>query len=295
MREFLSFLIPGIMSGFVYSLIALGFVLIFKSSGVLNLAQGELVIIGAYIFYAITTQLGLPIWAAVLCTLILLGILGLLIERTAMRPLIGQPILAVIMVTLAIAGILDGIMIVAWGSNVLALPSLFPAGGLSFVGITISYNRLVFMLISLALIGVLLAFFRFTSTGLSMAAAADDQQAAQSTGIKVSRVLAITWAITAIVSGIGGILLTSVTGVHYSNIGIGLSSIAVVLLGGLESVGGVILAGPLVGAIQGITSGYLDPHIHGGSMVDVTPYIVLVIVIMIRPTGLFGWKRIERV
>jgi branched-chain amino acid transport system permease protein len=294
MQEFLSYLIPGIMTGFVYSVIALGFVLIFKSSGVLNLAQGEMVIIGAYIFYAIATQMGLPIWVGVLGTLIILIIFGLLIERVVMRPLIGQPILSVILITLAIAGILDGIMIAVWGPNVINIPRLFPSGGLTFIGVTVSYSHLCFMGLSLLMLGGLLAFFRFTSTGLAMTAVADDQQAAQSTGIKVSRVLAITWAVTAVVSGIGGILLATITGVHYSNVGIGLSAIAVVLVGGLQSVGGVILAGPLVGAVQGVTAGYLDP-IVGASMTQVTPYIVLMIVLMIRPSGFFGWKRIERV
>jgi branched-chain amino acid transport system permease protein len=294
MREFLSFLIPGILSGFVYSVIALGFVLIFKSSGVLNLAQGEIVIIGAYIFYAIATQMGLPIWAGILGTIIILGIFGLLIERVVMRPLTGQPILSIILVTLAIAGILDGIMIAVWGPNILTIPRLFPVGGVTWDGVTVSYSNLCFMGLSLLLLGVLLAFFRFTSTGLGMTAVADDQQAAQSTGIRVSSVLGITWAMTAVVSGIGGILLATVTGVHYSDVGIGLSAIAVVLVGGLQSVGGVILAGPLVGAIQGITAGYLDPIVKA-SMTLVTPYIVLMIVLMIRPSGFFGWKRIERV
>jgi branched-chain amino acid transport system permease protein len=294
MSEFLGYLIPGVMTGFVYALIALGFVLIFKSSGVLNLAQGEMVIIGAYIFYALASQIGLPVWIAVLGTIIILVLVGLLIERLFMRPLIGQPILSVILVTLAIAGILSGIMIFVWGPQFITIPRLFPEGGVTFLGVSISYERLLFMGVSLGLLCILLAFFRFTSTGLSMTAVADDQQAAQSTGIKVSRVLAITWAITAVVSGISGILLTSVTGVHYSAVGIGLSAIAVVLVGGLQSVGGVILAGPLIGAIEGVTAGYVDPYI-GGSMREVTPYIVLVIVLMIRPSGFFGWKRIERV
>jgi branched-chain amino acid transport system permease protein len=253
-----------------------------------------MVIIGAYIFYALGSQVGLPVWAAVLGTLVILAIIGLLIERLVMRPLIGQPILSVILVTLAVAGILSGIMILVWGPETLTLPRLFPEGGVTFLDVSISYERIFFMVVSLILFAILFVFFRFTSRGLSMMAVADDQQAAQSTGIRVSTVLAMTWAITAVVAGISGILLTSITGVHYSAVGIGLSAIAVVLVGGLQSVGGVFLAGPLIGAIEGVTAGYVDPYV-GGSMREVTPYIVLVIVLMIRPSGFFGWKRIERV
>lgn len=294
MSEFLSYLIPGIMTGFVYALIALGFVLIFKCSGVLNLAQGQLVIIGAYIFYAVAVSIGLPLWAAIPGTLVIAVIMGFLIERTVMRRMIGQPLLAVILITLAVGEILTGIMILVWGPGVLSLPHLFPLGGVNFLGVSISYERICFMGVSLVLFGILLLFFRFSRQGLAMMAVADDQQAAQSVGIKVSTALALAWAIAAVVSGIAGILLTSVSGVHYSNIGIGLSSIAVVLVGGLESVGGVMLAGPLIGAIQGIAAGYLDP-LTGGGMADVAPYVVLLLVLMIKPSGFFGWKRIERV
>ena len=294
MSEFLSYLIPGIMTGFVYALIALGFVLVFKCSGVLNLAQGQLVIIGAYIFYAVAVSVGLPLWAAVIATLVITALMGLLIERTVMRRMIGQPLLAVILITLAIGSILTGIMILVWGPGTLSLPRLFPDGGVNLLGASISYSRICFMGVSLVLFAILFLFFRFSRMGLGMMAVADDQQAAQSVGIKVSTVLALSWAIAAVVSGIAGILLTSVSGVHYSSVGIGLSAISVVLVGGLESVGGVLVAGPLIGAIEGIAAGYLDP-LTGGGMAEVSPYIVLVLVLMIKPSGLFGWKRIERV
>jgi branched-chain amino acid transport system permease protein len=294
MSEFLGYLIPGIMTGFVYALIALGFVLVFKSSGVLNLAQGQLVIIGAYIFYAVAVSVGLPLWAAVIATLVITALMGLLIERTVMRRMIGQPVLAVILITLAIGSILTGIMILVWGPGTLSLPRLFPDDGVNLLGVSISYSRICFMGVSLVLFAILFLFFRFSRLGLGLMAVADDQQAAQSVGIKVSTVLALSWAIAAVVSGIAGILITSVSGVHYSSVGIGLSAIAVVLVGGLESVGGVLVAGPLIGAIEGIAAGYLDP-LTGGGMAEVSPYIVLVLVLMIKPSGLFGWKRIERV
>ncbi|MEW6033264.1 MAG: branched-chain amino acid ABC transporter permease [Chloroflexota bacterium] len=294
MSEMLSYLIPGVMTGFVYALIALGFVLIYKCSGVLNLAQGELVIIGAYMFYALSAQAGLPAGVGIVGTLLLAIGLGFLVERLVMRPLIGQPILAVILVTLAVAGLLRGIMILVWGPDTLSLPRLFPLGGVDFLGVSISYAHLFFVLVSVVLFAVLFLFFRYSQRGLSMMAVADDQQASQSVGVRVTMVLAMAWAIAALVSATGGILLTSITGVHYSAVGIGLRAIAVVLAGGLESVGGVLIAGPLIGAMEGISAGYLDPLV-GGGMRDVTAFVVLILVLMIRPYGLFGWKRIERV
>lgn len=294
MGEFLGYIIPGIMTGFVYALIALGFVLIYKCSGVLNLAQGELVIIGAYIFYALGSQLALPLGVAIVATLLIAIAMGFAMERAVMRPLIGQPILAVILVTLAVGGLLRGIMILVWGPNTLSLPRLFPLGGLDILGVSVSYAHLFFVLVSLVLFAILFLFFRFSRQGLSMMAVADDQQAAQSTGVKVTVVLAMAWAIAALVSSTGGILLTSITGVHYSAVGIGLRAIAVVLAGGLESVGGVLIAGPLIGAIEGLAAGYIDPLV-GGGMREVAAYIILIIVLMVRPYGFFGWKRIERV
>ena len=294
MAEFLSYLIPGIMTGFVYALIALGFVLIYKCSGVLNLAQGELVLVGAYIFYALSAQLGLPLSISILATFVLAIGLGFLIERLVMRPLIGQPILALIMVTLGIAVIVRGLMIMIWGPATLSLPRLFPVGGVRLMGTSISYEYLFFAIVSVVLFSILFLFFRYTRTGLRMMAVADDQQAAQSVGIRVRTVIALTWAIAAVVSSIGGILLTSIIGIHYSAVGIGLRAIAVVLVGGLQSVGGVLVAGPLIGAIEGLAAGYLDPLV-GGGVRDVAAYVVLILVLIVRPFGFFGWKRIERV
>jgi len=294
MTEFLSYLIPGIMTGFIYALIALGFVLIYKCSGVLNLAQGELVIIGAYVFYALRGQMGFPLSVSILGTIVSAIVLGLLVERLVIRPLIGQPILAVILVTLAIAVILRGLMIMIWGPATLSLPRLFPVGGINLVGISISYEHLFFAIVSVVLFGILFLFFRYAITGLRMMAVADDQQAAQSVGIRVSTVMAMAWAIAAIVSSVGGILLTSIIGVHYSATGVGLRAIAVVLAGGLQSVGGVLVAGPLIGAIESVAAGYLDPLV-GGGVSDVAAYAVLILVLIVRPFGLFGWKKIERV
>ena len=294
MAEFLSYIIPGIMTGFVYALIALGFVLIYKCSGVLNLAQGELVLFGAYIFYALSVQVGAPLLVSIPGTLVFAIVLGLLVERLIMRPLIGQPILALIMVTLGIGVILRGVMIMVWGPATLSLPRMFPIGGINLLGISISYEYLFFAIVSVVLFGILFLFFRYTRTGLRMMAVADDQQAAQSVGIRVKTVIAMAWAIAAIVSSIGGILLTSIIGVHYSAVGIGLRAIAVVLVGGLQSVGGVLVAGPLIGAIEGLAAGYLDPLV-GGGVRDVVAYAVLILGLIVRPFGLFGWKRIERV
>ena len=294
MSELLSYVIPGIANGSVYSLIALGFVLIYKCSGVLNLAQGELVIIGGYIFYLFTAQLGLPLWAGFLATFLFAMILGVAIERLALRPLLGQPLLALIIVTLVIGGLLKGVMMLGWGAETLSLPTLFPTGGIELVGILLSYEHIAFFIVSIVIGAALLLFFRYSRTGVEMMGTADDSQVTQSLGINVKGILTLSWVIACMVSALGGILMTSITGVHYTGVAIGMRALAVVLLGGLESLGGVLIAGPLIGVIEFVTAGYIDP-IVGGGFRDVVPFVVMILALLIRPYGFFGWKRIERV
>ncbi len=294
MDEFLNYLILGISTGFVYSLIGMGFAILYKCSGVLNIAQGEVVIISAYIFYFISTQLGAPVAVAFVGTFLLAIILGLVIERAAMRPLIGQPLLTMVIVTLAIASLLRGLILWGWHGRTLSLPQFLPHGGVSVAGALISYEYIFFIICSIVIFTLLTFFFKYTRTGLAMLAVAESHHIAQSMGISVKRIIAISWALTCFTAAVGGILLTSISGVTIECTEIGLKSIAVVLLGGLESISGVMIAGPVVGIIEYVAAGYLDPLVGGGFR-GVAPFVVLVIVIIFRPYGLFGLKKIERV
>ena len=280
--------------GFVYALIALGFVLIYKCTGIFNLALGEMVMFAAYLVFAFSVLAKLPIGLGILVTLVVALIMGWLIERLLTRPLIGQPILALLMMTLCLGGLLTGIMILGWGSDPLILPRIFPSGGVYMAGTMVSWSYFAFLGISLALLGALLYFFRYSRLGLSMMAISEDQQAAQSLGVSVNMIVRTSWIIAVLTATIGGILLTQITTAHYGQTGIGFIAIAVALLGGLESIPGVIIGGVIVGLIQGLCSGYIDPLVPG-SFAEVSIFVIMALVLLLRPYGLFGWERIERV
>lgn len=294
MTQVIGYIVPGITQGCVYALIALGFVLIYKCSGVFNLAQGELVILGAYLFYAFSINIGLPIWIGLLLTLASGVLLGLLIERGVIRPMVGQPVLGVFIMTLALGGLLRGFMMLGWGQEQLILPRLFPRGGISFAGASIAYDYFGFLIFPLLILIALTLYFRYSKTGLSMMAISEDQQTAQSLGISVKRIMAIVWVIAAVVAAIGGVLLSNVTGAHYTQVGMGMKALAVALIGGLESIPGVIVGGLIVGVIESLAAGYIDPLVGGGFR-DVAAFLLMILVVIFKPHGLFGWKRIERV
>ncbi len=289
-----TFLTPGLARGLVYALIALGFVLVFKCTGIFNLATGEMMVLGGYVCYFFAVQLGMPLWVAVILTVITAGVIGLITNRLFIRPLIGQPVIAMVMVTLALGSIIIAVIILIWGSATLYVPRLFPSGGISIMGSVLGWNYLGFGAVSLLLLVGLLAFFRYSKIGLSMMAISEDQQAAQALGVSVKRIVMVAWTLGTITAAIGGLMLTSLTSVQYSQAALGLIGIAVALVGGLQSMGGVIIGGLLVGLVQGLSAGYVDPHVPG-SLQDVSAYIVMMLILLFRPHGFFGWERIERV
>ena len=289
-----TYIIPGISKGLVYALIALGFVLIYKCTGIFNLAMGEMMVMGGYLCYMFSAQLGAPLWGAVILAVAASAGIGLVTNRLFIRPLIGQNIIAMVLVTLALASIIVAVIILFWGSETLFVPRLFPQGGISIFGTTLGWNYLGFGAVSLALLAGLLLFFRYSRLGLSMMAISEDQQAAQALGVSVKRIVQVAWVIGVVTAAIGGIMLTSLTSVQYGQAALGLIGIAVALVGGLQSMGGVIIGGLLVGLVQGISAGYIDPYVRG-SFQDVSAYIVMMLILLLRPHGFFGWERIERV
>jgi branched-chain amino acid transport system permease protein len=278
--------------GGIYALIALGFVLIYKASKVLNFAQGDLVMVGAFSFLALYNVL--PIWLAVLISIALAGLMGFLIEKAILRPLIGEPILSVIMVTLGLSYLMRGIVLTLFGPEIKPFPQ-FVSGSIKLGEVVIPTIYLIGFVISIAVIVVFLIFFKKTVIGITMRAVADDQVAAMSLGVSVEKIFAISWAISAIVATIGGILLGNIFGGVNPDVSyIGLKVFAVVILGGLDSVIGAIVGGIIIGICESVGGGLLEP-IVGGGFKDVIPLIVMLFIMTVKPYGLFGTERIERV
>lgn len=364
MATFLNLLINGIVTGGVYALLALGFVLIYKASDVINFAQGELLLVGAYVLFALVTDRartsgavrwapvaavaiavavlgaillirfsglrgrkliviglllgvvgggitaifdrnGLPWGLALTLTLCFAVALGVLIERLVLRPLIGEPIISVIMVTIGLSSVLRAIVQTIWGTapQSLPLPSFLSSEAVQIGSAVVSNVRLTSLGLALVLLLLFTLFFRYSATGIAMRAAADDQQAALSVGISVKRVFAIAWAVSAIVATIGGMMLGYIAGGVSINLSaIGLKVFPVVILGGLDSIPGAIVGGLMIGVIESLASFYIDgspwlknPYFDVSGTGEILPFIVLVLVLMVKPYGLFGREIIERV
>jgi branched-chain amino acid transport system permease protein len=280
----------------VYALVAIGFVIILKCSDAFNIAQGHFVLLGGYLGYTFLVPFNLPIWATLVMAVGAAIIMGLLIERLALRPLVGQPVLAVIMMTIALATVLEGLVTLIWGGEYKAYHGVLPTLALKIGEISIPSETSIGLIVSLVAVAILMLFFRYTKIGLAIRATAEDLQVVQSVGIRAATVYAVSWVIACVVGVIGGILLGGVSGVMTPLAEVGLKAFAVVLLGGLNSIGGAIVAGIILGVLENIAAGYLDPLLPaGGGLAHVFPFIVIIIVLIFRPYGLFGLVRIERI
>ena len=287
-------IVTGLAAGGIFALVALGFVLIYKASDVINFAQGDLLMVGAYVGWGLYA-LGLEFWVAFLLTIVICGLLGLGIERAVLRPMIGEPIIAVIIVTLGLASMMRGVVFGTMSTEIRRFqPEVFSILPVQLGPVLVPQIYLWAVAIAALLVAALTLFFRFSPQGIAMRAAADDQQAAMSMGIKISWVFGLSWALSAIVAGAGGILLGNLTGVNYTLETIGLQVFPVVILGGLDSIPGAIVGGLLIGVLQNLASAYLDPCV-GGGLKNVAPFIILVVILMLKPYGLFGREEIERV
>jgi branched-chain amino acid transport system permease protein len=292
MNFFLQLLINGISIGFLYGLSAMGFVMIFKSSSVLNFAHGELLALGAFFFLAMVTWVKLPIAAAFIVTLACCFILGFIIERFFLRPLIGEPLIYVIMLTVGLASMFKGLMLLVWGGNLQTYPAFLPEVlGIQWDVINIPPVYTAALIIGIMFLILFGLFFKYSSQGIFMRSVADNQRAALSLGVHVQKVFALSWAIAALVAGMSGIVLGIINGINVHDLSaIGLKVFPVVILGGLDSIGGAIIGGIIIGLLETFTGGYISP-----SLSDVVPYIVLVFILMVKPYGLFGLTEIERV
>jgi branched-chain amino acid transport system permease protein len=292
MDFFVQLLIGGISIGFLYGLSAMGFVMIFKSSSVLNFAHGEMLAIGAYIFLALVTWAKLPIAVSFVLTLAGCFLLGMVIERIFLRPLIGEPLIFIIMLTVGLTAMFKGLILLVWGGNLHTYPRFLP----ETIGIQWGMVRIPPVYVATLIIGTLFLilfglFFKYSSQGIYMRSVADNQRAALSLGVHVKRVFALSWAIAALVAGMSGMVLGIINGVNVHDLSaIGLKVFPVVILGGLDSIGGAIIGGLIIGLLETFTGGYLSPALR-----DVVPFIILVLILLVKPYGLFGLKEIERV
>ena len=290
MDIFLQLTVSGLSTGMVYALAAAGFVVIYKASDVINFSQGDLLLFGTYLIFFAVAQTGLPWSLGVVVTVLLAVALALVIERLVLRPLIGEPIISMIMVTIGLSSILRAAVNAIWGPAPRSFDSFLPAGDVALGPVFLSSGRLLSIPIALAVLAALWLFFRHTRDGIAMRAIADDQQAALSMGISIPRVFGIAWGLAAASAAIGGIMLGNIVGVSPNVASIGLRVFPVVILGGLDSIRGAVIGGAVIGLLEVYTGGYVG---HGLSLV--VPYVVLVLVLMVRPYGLFGKEIIERV
>jgi branched-chain amino acid transport system permease protein len=303
MEVFFNLVISGIMVGSIYALVALGWVLIYKCSGVLNLAMGELTLIGAYVSLTLYNWFVLRIGhsttaflVALLGTLIVGGILGLLTERLFLRRMIGEPVLSVIMVTVGLSFFFKGVVEFIWYTDTRVFtPDVFSKKPIPLWGdIYVDSIYLWSFIAAIVLLLVFVAFFKYTRWGLAMQATADDEMAALSLGVSAKFVYALAWAIAFMAAGVGGTLLGNVNGVNISVGYLGLLVLPAVVLGGLNSVPGAIVGGLIIGVLQNLADGYLSQFTPGG-VKEVAPLAFMVILLLFKPYGLWGWQRIERV
>ena len=296
MNFLLQLVVTGFALGMVYALVAIGFVIILKCSKAFNIAQGQFVMIGGYLGFTFLITFHLPVWTGLLAAIAVAAVMGLLIERLTLRPLVGQPVLAIIMMTVALATVLEGLATLIWGGEYKTYHGVLPTLTLKVGELSVPPESLIGIIVSIVAVAILMLLFRYTKSGLAMRATAEDEQVVQSAGIKVTTVYALSWVIACIVGVIGGILLGGVSGVMIPMAEVGLKAFAVVLLGGIDSIGGAIVAGIILGVLENVAAGYLDPLLPaGGGLAQVFPFFVMIIVLILKPHGLFGMARIERI
>ena len=287
-------LTTGIMVGGIYALVALGWVLIYKCSGVLNLAMGEMTLIGAYISLSFYTM-GVPFLLALLISLVIGFILGIVTERIFLDKLIGEPVLSVIMVTVGLSFFFRGCIELIWGTDTrVFLPAIFSIEPIHIGPLIVGQVYLWSFVAAIILLLVFVAFFKYTRWGLAMQATADDEMAALSLGVSARFVYATAWAIAFMAAGVGGTLLGNINGLNISVSFLGLLVLPVVVLGGLNSVPGAIVGGVIIGVLQNFSGAYLDRYFPGG-VKEIAPFAFMAVFLLFKPYGLWGWERIERV
>lgn len=289
MSEFLEYSLLGLLSGGVTALVALSFVLIYKGTGVVNFAVGEVMMLGAYLYYAGAVTFGLAPWLAFVLSLAGIGLVAILVERAVLRPLSGQPAVSVLMATIGMASIIHGGVEAMWGGDTFTPPTLLPRTPLIMGDILIPGTVLGnFAVAGLLIIGFL-AFFRYSKTGIALRATASDPVTAATLGININYSQRLTWVLSGLVGTVAGVLIASSAGLSPLLAAAALGVFAAIILGGMDSILGAIVAGLIIGWVEAIGAGYL-----GGKSRDIIPYVVVLAILVVKPYGIFGTRTIER-
>jgi branched-chain amino acid transport system permease protein len=294
-REFsLLLLMNGLLIGLMYSLIALGFVLVYKATDAMNFAQGEFVMTAGLIVVGLLGLLKAPLWIAIVAALVGMVVFGFALERVMLRRLIGRPVIAVVMATIGLAAILRGLGPFTVGAGTKPLPLPIPDEPIVLGPLFLPPIQVLGAGVSLLFLAGFGWFFLKSRKGIAMRAVADNQQVAMAMGINVQRYFGVAWAMTGIVSALGGVLWGNLLGVDVNLSLVGFKVFPVVILGGLDSIPGAIVGGLIVGVVENLAAGYIDPYVGGGTK-DFAPYVLMIVALMVRPYGMFGKRIIERI
>jgi branched-chain amino acid transport system permease protein len=289
----LALIVSGLSIGLMYSLIALGFVLVYKATDAINFAQGEFVMLAGFLV-AISLGDKMPVIAAVAIAIGIMVLFSFALERVVLRPLLGRPIVAVIMATIGLGAMLRGLPPITVGGETRAVSLPIGDTPLTFGPVTLPPIQVLGVVVTLVFLAVFTWFFLKSRMGIAMRAVADNQQVAMAMGINVERYFALAWAMAGTVSALGGVIWGSMLGVDVHLALVGLKVFPVVILGGLDSIVGAVIGGLIVGVVESLAAGYLDPYVGGGTK-DFAPYVLMILMLMFKPYGMFGTHRIERV
>ena len=291
-NDVLQYILSGIAIGCIYGLVALGFVLIYKATEVVNFAQGELMMIGAFLAYTFVVFLNLNYWVAFLFTVCFMWVFGMLLDRVVLRPLVGEPVFAIVMVTIGFGILARSVvsMIPGWGTDTFSFRTPFAEKALRGGGLVVSWEHLSIIVLSVALVLLFYLFFKYTRIGIALQATAQNQLAAVYMGISIKKVFSLTWAISAAVAAFAGVLLSPITMVHMNMGFIGLKAFPAAVLGGFGSIPGAIVGGLIIGITESLAGVYLPI-----GWKDIAAFIILILVLMIRPEGLFGIQAKKKV
>ena len=298
MTEFLQLVIAGIAVGLQYALVALGFVVIYKATHVINFAQGSFVMLGAYLTYQFATVWGLPFPVGVAIAIVLVGLVGIVIERLILRKMVGQPAFALIMITFGLVFIIAEVCSTIWGYESLNLGDPWGIDTVEVAGLVIQVKNIWATILASVVLAAFFAFFRFSKLGLAMRASALDQEAALAQGMSASRVVMTAWAIAGGVAALAGVIIAAGPGQLAPTVQfVALLAFPALILGGVDSPGGAVLGGIIIGITQQLTAGYQNQYAPflGENFQSVMPYVVMVLILLIRPYGLFGTREVKRI
>jgi branched-chain amino acid transport system permease protein len=290
---FLQLVVSGISVGSVYAVISMGFVVIFKATKILNFAHGEILMLAAYFSLTLIENFHFNFFIAVGCTLVFCAAIGIVFERVLFRPMIGEPVFAVVMITLALSIILRALTGILFGFGDVIYPSPFPKSPIVLSNIAISHAYLWTLIVSCVVMVIFYLFFKYSRMGIAMRAAADRQIIAFLMGISVKKIFSLSWAIAATLAGIAGVLLGNVLVVNLNLSFVAIKVFPAIVLGGMDSIVGAMIGGLIIGIFETFVGGYLDLHVSG--IKEISTYVLLFVILVVRPYGLFGTEEIERV